>query len=394
MSQLPFITSVFMNVTEACNMACPYCFVKQNPNVITLQTAKDTADFLIRNAQVQGDTPSINFFGGEPLLCWDSIIVPLTHYIREDLKTPFTLSMTSNCILMDREKLEFMKANGISLLFSIDGDEETQNYNRPCKNGEPSFEKLRDTIPLVLEFYPDMVFRSTVIPETCHNLYHNIEFAVNSGYKRVFVTPNTMTEWTSDKKKIVEDEIRKFSQYIIGCYRSEVDPPAFSSLEKMFRSIRLINASIDTGSFRCTDGCKAEGKCGLGAAKYGAVDCFGNLYGCQEITTNDGADSIFYIGNIYDGVDDNKRVALMGRFNALSVHGANCTECMLNRICDGGCIAHNYLYNSSITTVPSAYCWWQQLLLNEAIYIMSVLGQEKNERFHVFWERGFRGACE
>ena len=40
----------------------------------------DAADFLIRNAEGKQENPSINFFSGEPLLCWDSIIVPLTNH--------------------------------------------------------------------------------------------------------------------------------------------------------------------------------------------------------------------------------------------------------------------------------------------------------------------------
>lgn len=74
-SKLPLITSVFLNITNACNLACRYCFVKQSPDYMTYQTAKDSADFLIHNAEIAGVTPAITFFGGEPLLGWDSVIV-------------------------------------------------------------------------------------------------------------------------------------------------------------------------------------------------------------------------------------------------------------------------------------------------------------------------------
>lgn len=97
--KLPLITSVFLNVMNACNLACRYCFVEQHPNFMSYETARETADFLIRNAEESGDVPSINFFGGEPTLCWDSIIVPLSRYIREEYGKPFRMSMTSNCTL-------------------------------------------------------------------------------------------------------------------------------------------------------------------------------------------------------------------------------------------------------------------------------------------------------
>lgn len=55
--QLPLITSAFLNVTNACNLRCRYCFVQQHPDYMTLQVAKDAADFLTRNAQQQGASP-------------------------------------------------------------------------------------------------------------------------------------------------------------------------------------------------------------------------------------------------------------------------------------------------------------------------------------------------
>ena len=122
--KLPKITSVMLNVTHACNLRCRYCFVNQKPETMIYQTAKDTVHFLLNNCK-ENETPSINFFGGEPMLCWDSIIVPLTKYIREELKTPFDLSMTTNGTLLNEERIQFMKDNHIGMLFSIDGSQVT-----------------------------------------------------------------------------------------------------------------------------------------------------------------------------------------------------------------------------------------------------------------------------
>ena len=106
---LPKITSAMLIVTHACNLACRYCFVHQEPSRMTYDTAKRAAQFLLDNAEGTNDIPSINFFGGEPLLMWDSIIKPLTLWLREEVKKPFELSMTSNGILLDDKKIDFMK---------------------------------------------------------------------------------------------------------------------------------------------------------------------------------------------------------------------------------------------------------------------------------------------
>ena len=192
---LPLIDSVFMILTERCNLKCSYCFVHQNPREMTLDVALDTVDFLIKNSKITGNTPSINFFGGEPLLKWKEIIVPVVDYIRKEKKVPFNLSMTSNGVLLTREKLEYMKENQIGLLFSIDGDKETQDINRPFHGGVGSFDILKSKIPLVLEYYPEMTFRATIANNTVQHTFKNMMFAVEQGYTNMFFIPNVFANW-------------------------------------------------------------------------------------------------------------------------------------------------------------------------------------------------------
>ena len=149
---------------------------------MSYQTALDSTNFLIKNAEETKATPSIVFFGGEPLLEWDSIIVPLTKYIRSEYKKTFKLSITSNCILMTEDKLKFMKENSIDLLFSIDGDKETQDYNRPYHNYKGSFDTLEPKIVMIRKYFPNVTFRATIDKNTCMNTFHNMKFAVERGF--------------------------------------------------------------------------------------------------------------------------------------------------------------------------------------------------------------------
>ena len=81
-------TSACLNVTDNCNLACRYCFVEQHPHYMSLQTAKDAIDYLENNyiykkEHLGIDIPiHITFFGGEPMLMYNEIIVPLTEYVQ------------------------------------------------------------------------------------------------------------------------------------------------------------------------------------------------------------------------------------------------------------------------------------------------------------------------
>ena len=353
---------------------------------MSLDTAKQAAGFLIRNAEEQGDIPEINFFGGEPLLMWDGIIEPLALWLREDYGKPFKLSMTSNCTYMTEDRLAFMKKYDIGLLFSLDGAKETQDYNRPFHGGRGSFDALEPLIPEILAAYPDMTLRMTAIPETCGHVFENILWGESMGYSNFFVVPNVFEAWDGKARDTLAGEMRKYGDYYIDSYRTGKRPLTFSTFEDAFREIRDINAAEARGEYRAGGKCKAEGKCGLGATRFASIHPNGNIYGCQEMTSNEGEESVFYIGNLTDGVDDARRYALMRAFGERAAKGLDCANCEYDRICDGGCVANNYMATGRLNELPEVYCWWRRTILDEAVRVMQVLGEEENAAFRAHWE--------
>lgn len=386
---LPKITSAMLVLTHACNLKCRYCFVHQEPSKMTYQTAFDAVQFLIKNAKETGDKPSINFFGGEPMLMWDEIIVPLVTWIRQEYKEPFSIGITTNGTLLGPASLEFMKENDMNLLLSIDGAKETQDYNRPFHSGKGTFDNLENKLPLIIKTFPRTTFRSTVIPNTVEYLFDNIMFAEQSGFSNFFIVPNVYEEWSQEKLQLLSLEFRKYSNYIIQRFRESKTYITFSELHKSFGNIKAINIAKRKNVYRTFPNCQACGKCGLGSGKYVSVHPNGNIYGCQELTSNVGEENIFYIGNIYTGIIDQNRINLIKEFdnNQCCSNKYDCEECLLNPICDGGCVANNYLITGFIYKTPEMHCWWQQFLLNEAIYIMQTLGNEENELFKQYWEK-------
>ena len=62
---------------------------------------------------------SVNFFGGEPLLYFDSLIKPLV----EKYKDIVSFGITTNGILLDEDIVDFFYENNIQPLLSFDGIE-------------------------------------------------------------------------------------------------------------------------------------------------------------------------------------------------------------------------------------------------------------------------------
>lgn len=393
MRNLPLITSAMLVVTHRCNLKCRYCFVSQCNSDMSYETALKAANFLIANAERCGDKPNITFFGGEPMLRWDDLVVPLVKYIREEYGKPFTVSITSNCTLLTEEKIDFMKKYQVGLLFSIDGDKETQDYNRPTHGGTGSFNLVEPKVDMVIQHFPNTVFRSTIIPETCHLTWHNMEFAIKAGYRTIFTTPNVFEPWSDDKREILKEQIQKYTDYYIESYRNNEKPVLFTLMEEAMRRVLPINHSIQNGQYRTHYLCAACSKCGLSADRYCSVAPDGGIYSCQELTSNEGPNSIFYIGSLNDGVDEARRNALIDMYDPFKASAVNtdCATCKYNRACDGGCVANNYMINGDIHKNAEMYCWWRRLLLSEAERILQTLGTEENELFREYWREINRG---
>lgn len=124
------ITEICANLTEDCNFACRYCFTEHHPNHMSYKVAQDIVHWLDNNAKISSQIqekeviPHMGFFGGEPSLKWDDIIVPIVNYVKEN-NIKMTFSITSNCSLLTPDKVDFLRMNNIGLLISMDGGRET-----------------------------------------------------------------------------------------------------------------------------------------------------------------------------------------------------------------------------------------------------------------------------
>ena len=371
MRELPKITSAMLVVTHACNLRCRYCFVQKEPSHMTLETAKDAALFLINNAKAEGgkQRPEINFFGGEPMLMYDSVIKPLVEWVHDDLGEPFRFSITTNGTLLTDERIRFMQRHRFGLLLSMDGNKSVQDYNRPYADGKGSFDALKPVVPKVLAAWPGTTFRMTAIPETCSHLFESIMWASAQGFTNFFVTPNVFEAWDDVARDVLAGELRKYADYYAESKARGVKPITFSTFEQAFWDMKAIADAEAKGVYRAMPKCRSEGKCGLGTSRFASIHPNGNLYACQEMTSNEGEDSAFYIGSIYGGVDNNRRRALAEAFDSVPAWGEYCGECEYDRICDGGCVANNYMVTGKLGGMPEMYCWWRRAVLHEAMRV-------------------------
>ena len=186
-----------------------------------------------------------------------------------------------------------MQRHGFGLLLSMDGNAPVQDYNRPCADGEGSFTILKPIVPKVLAAWPGTTFRMTAIPETCSHLFESIMWAAAQGFTNFFVTPNVFEAWDEAARDVLAGELRKYADYYAECKARGVRPITFSTFEQAFQDMKQIELAERQGAYRAMPKCRSEGKCGLGMSRFASIHPNGNLYACQEMTSNEGEESPF-----------------------------------------------------------------------------------------------------
>jgi len=58
------------------------------------------------------------------MLCYESVIKPVVKYCNEKYPFAFHYGITTNGTLLNKERIDFLKENNFSILYSIDGPPE------------------------------------------------------------------------------------------------------------------------------------------------------------------------------------------------------------------------------------------------------------------------------
>jgi uncharacterized protein len=144
----------WLYLTRACNLACAHCFVSKDVRRMTLETGLGAVDRLFDLAEKHGHPEvKIKYAGGEPTMNWE--LIPALHERAKSRARETGLHLTevlvTNATLLNRERLQFIKDEGFRLSISLDGFGEGHDRQRPVRNGNPTFERVFQSVLLALE---------------------------------------------------------------------------------------------------------------------------------------------------------------------------------------------------------------------------------------------------
>lgn len=372
------VRNAIVMLTNQCNCACSYCFEERRQERMSLQTAKDTLIFIHSGHDPR---PGFTFFGGEPMMEFNTIIAPLVTWSKYAFQTQTRFAMTTNGTLFTRERLDFLKENGISFMLSMDGGKTAQSGNRPLRNGGNSFDAVMEHIPYILKLWPMQSFRETLTQHNVVSFFDDILFFSSIGCKNLMVVPDLFETWSEDSIKTLQIQIQQYEEYILSGFRANQTPLLLHEYYLAFGKIMAAYyCKRDDVTRRSSDICASHNQCGFGVRGNVSIDPLGDIYGCHHIRPLN-RDSIFYLGNIYDGIDESRVRNLVDQYDPQRVGGHRCIGCGLEWFCDGGCAPNNYQIFGDMHHVPDMYCVWQRMIVDSAHRIMTKLNAEGNQLF-------------
>ncbi len=360
------IKAMCLHVAHDCNMTCKYCFGDKGAfegvrSLLSLETGKKAIDFLLESSGTRRNL-ELDFFGGEPLMNFE-VVKELVKYGREAEKAygkNIRFTITTNGILLDDEKADYINANMDNVILSIDGRPAVNDNMRRTINNQGTYDIItKNYLRFVEKRKGTYYVRGTFTRENL-DFSEDVKHLVDKGFKNVSVEP-VVTDPTFSYALQNEDKAVIFKEY-------EKLTDLYLDYAKQGKRFEFFHFNVDLNQGPCV--VKRVSGCGAGT-EYVAVSPEGDIYPCHQFVGNQD----FKLGNLYDDRFENK---LYDIFNTAHIYNKDkCRECWAKFYCSGGCHANAYHMNGDIRKPYELGCELEKKRIECAIAIKAILSCEK-----------------
>ena len=355
----PVVKALCLHIAHDCNLKCKYCFAEEGEyhgkrELMSAEVGKKAIDMLIKTSGARKNL-EIDFFGGEPLMNFGVVkeIVEYARSIENEHGKKFRFTITTNGILLDDEKLDYINKNMHNLVLSIDGRKEVNDRMRPRAGGQGSYDNIVPKFQKAAESrnQTDYYVRGTF---TRHNLdfSEDVMHLADLGFKQISVEPFVAD--LSEDYAIQESDL----------------PAIFKEYENLTNKIKerrekgewfnFFHFMIDLTGGPCV--IKRLVGCGSGT-EYLAVSPSGDLYPCHQFVGR----PEFKMGTVDTGVVNTD---IRCDFENCNVYNKPaCKECWARFYCSGGCVANSYNTHGDLISPYEIGCEMQRKRIECAIYL-------------------------
>ena len=360
------IKAMCLHVAHDCNMACKYCFGDKGAfegerSLLSLETGKKAIDFLLAHSGSRRNL-EIDFFGGEPLMNFE-VVKALVAYGKEAEKVyekNIRFTITTNGLLLDDAKADFINENMDNVILSIDGRPSVNDNMRKTVNGRGTYDIITQNYLRFVEKRKGTYYvRGTFTRENL-DFSEDVKHLADKGFKNVSVEP-VVTDASMGYALREEDKDAIFREY-------DKLTDLYLEYAKAGENFEFFHFNVDLNQGPCV--VKRVSGCGAGT-EYVAVSPEGDIYPCHQFVGN----KDFRLGNLNDGDFENK---WYDEFNRAHIYNKEkCRDCWAKFYCSGGCHANAYHMNRDILKPYELGCELEKKRIECAIAIKAVLADEE-----------------
>lgn len=346
----PYISTAYFFLTKNCNLACRYCFERQSETknssegVMSFDVFNRGLDFFQRLINLDKDRfnerKTIIFYGGEPFhnkkLLFSAITEIQNRIKKGDLPVQSKMLVVTNGTLMNDEDIQFIKKNGVTVTFSLDGSRQA-SANRMYPDGETlAWDKATETFKKCVEAGIDLNIACTLSPETIARQKEVLDYFIRIGATNIGF--NVILD--NDIIQLNTDYDDKAADFVTTAYRTLSDNNITEN-----RTRRRLD--VFKHKHPCLFDCNAAGGRQIAIAPNGDIGI------CHEHIM----DKKHFITTIDDMEFDPKQSAEYKMWNKRSpLYIDSCQNCIALGVCGGGCVINSERKHDSIFIPDQRFC--------------------------------------
>lgn len=134
----PDTLTAWLHVTNACNLDCPYCYIRKSAARMDLATGTRAIDALVTTALRRGFKQlKLKYAGGEAAMHFRMVqqLHAYASHRADDAGLSFRAVVLSNGTVMPEPFVDWLEATGVRLMVSVDGVGADHDAQRPLKGG-------------------------------------------------------------------------------------------------------------------------------------------------------------------------------------------------------------------------------------------------------------------
>lgn len=324
-------------VSGACNIACRYCFYKEEVGQRTVGDRGRMGDAvmrcLIKKALAAADSCLFGFQGGEPTLAgleyYQRFADCAEKERREGQQILYTLQ--TNGVFLDEAWMKFLKERRFLVGISLDGVRRSHDENRIDGEGSGTFQRVFESaVRLRDEGIPFQVL-CVLNRQTASRIEAIYRFFVRKGFWGQQYIPCLELDPQMEGRKEYSLSAREYGRALKALF----DLWFQDRMEARAVRIRQFENYVEMLRGADPEACAMYGRCSM----QNVIEADGTIYPCDFFATDP-----FQMGNIRDEGIDFRRLAAIGErddknpfFQEMDRRDDRCRQCRWYPLCRGGC---------------------------------------------------------